>query len=829
MSGPLLWYTRPASAWTEALPLGNGSLGAMVFGGVPRERIALNLDTLWSGGPREWDNPGALPLLPHVRALAAQGRFAEATAACTGMMGPFTESYLPLGDLWIEYGEHGDLDGYRRELDLSTAVAATTYAQGGARVERAAFVSFPDQVLAVRISGGDPRAASFTVRLGSPLRHSFAVPGNGPAGHGSQCCAVPGNGPAGHGGQCCAVPGDSLLLLGTAPSHVKPKYVEQTDAILYAPGKGLRFACAVRVHAPSGTVTVDAEGIHVRGAREALILCAAAGNFAGSDKQPDDDAADAAAAAVGRVAAAARLPYPELLRRHGEDHARLYGRVTLRLSDGAAEEERIPTNELISRRGAASPRLVETLFQYGRYLLIASSRPGTQPANLQGIWNEEMQPPWSSNYTLNINTEMNYWPAETCNLAECHMPLVEMIRGLAVNGARTARVNYGCGGWVVHHNTDLWLQSAPVGGWGGGDPVWAIWPMGGVWLCMHLWEHYAFSGDRAYLRDTAWPLMRGAAEFCLDWLYDDGEGRLVTCPSTSPENKYRLPDGSLGSVSTAATSDIALIRELFTSCIEASRELGIDEELRARVHAARDRLPPYRIGTGGRLQEWSVDFDDSEVHHRHVSHLIGVHPGRHVTPESTPELCAAARRSLELRGDESTGWSLAWKVNLWARLADGDRALRLLSRLLTAVDTRREDYHAGGVYANLFDAHPPFQIDGNFGATAGIAEMLLQSHEGFLRLLPALPAAWTEGEVTGLRARGGPAGHDGKDCAAPWGSFEVDIRWEKGRLVSARIHSRNGGTCAIRYRDRAIRIDTEAGGLYALDASLGVVRTGERS
>jgi alpha-L-fucosidase 2 len=783
-----LWYERPAAAWVEALPIGNGRLGAMVFGDPRRERLALNEDTLWSGGPTDWNNPDAKAWLPKVREAVFAGRYAEADALAKKMQGPYNQSYQPLGDLLVDFDVEGEPEGYRRELDLDRAVATTTFRAGGATHTREAFASFPDQVIALRVAASRPGRVSFTARMTSRLRHAAAAEGR-----------------------------DAIALRGRAPSHVDPSYLGDTkEPVRHDEGpaaEGMRFTAIARAVVRGGTVRATAEGrLEVREADEAVLLLSAATSFSGFDESPARAGLDPDPRAREPLGPAAARPFAALRDAHVADHARLFGRVRLDLGSPAAER---PTDErLRAYRHGEDPALVALVFQYGRYLLVASSRPGTQPANLQGIWNEEVRPPWSANWTMNINSQMNYWPAEVANLSECHEPMLRMIAELAVNGRETARVNYGARGWVAHHNADLWRQTAPVGNRGGGDPKWANWPMGAVWHTMDLWERYAFTRDLAWLRDFAWPLLRGAVEFALDWLVPDGKGGLATAPSLSPENSFRGPDGRVADTSQSTTSDLALLRELFANAIEASRVLGVDEPLRGRMEDALRRLPPYRVGGKGQLLEWSEEFEEVEPQHRHLSHLIGLHPGRSITPGETPDLAAAVRRSLELRGDDSTGWSMAWKVNLWARLQDGDRAHRLLGYLLRLVDTGSTSYSGGGgVYANLFDAHPPFQIDGNFGATAGIAEMLVQSHRRaadgrtpVVELLPALPAAWPEGRVTGLRARG---------------AFEVDLEWAGGRLVSATLRADRGGPCVVQLGSRTAVLETREGEAVRLDGSLG--------
>jgi alpha-L-fucosidase 2 len=800
-----LWYKTPAQQWINALPVGNGRLGAMVFGGIQQERLQLNEDTLWSGGPRDWNNAEALRVLPEVRRLIFEKRFAEANTLAQQMQGSYTESYQPLGDLLLEFPfvNTEAVSAYYRDLDLDRALATTSYVIDGATYTREVFSSFPDQMIVMYIGCDQPGKLNFTVRLDSlhPYTTHNALE-------------------------------NTLILKGHVPAHVEPSYLRVDNPVSYREDEGMRFEAQVRLLPTGGILTTESGNLRVSGADSVLLLLSAGTSFAGFDKSPSQEGRDASALASQYLDAALDQPYEALLRRHVEDHQRLFRRVTFDLGSSAytalATDERLlqcridqslPLEDYLSEAQAHhDPQMEALLFQYGRYLLIASSRPGTQPANLQGIWNNMIRPPWSANYTLNINAEMNYWMAETANLGECHLPLFDLIAGLSETGRKTAEVHYGARGWVAHHNSDLWRHSAPVGELHG-NPVWAQWQMGGAWLCQHLWEHYLFSNDLDFLRECAYPLMKGAAEFLLDYLVDDGAGHLVTMPSTSPENEFLDEQGRHVAVSMASTMDNAIIWDLFSACIDACRVLNIDADFTAQLESARSRLFPYQVGARGQLQEWFRDFAEAEPHHRHNSHLFGLHPGRQILVDEAPELIQAIRQTLRLRGDLSTGWSLAWKINLWARLHDGNHAYALIRYLLTLVEASDTTYGAGGgVYSTLLDAHPPFQIDGNFGATSGIVEMLLQSHAGYIHLLPALPDAWAKGSVAGLRARGG---------------FEIDMDWEHKHLARAVIRSLNGNRCRVRAQGEfAIQLDqgdvvqtTASGGVVEFETAPAIVYT----
>jgi alpha-L-fucosidase 2 len=744
-----LWYEQSATDWEkEALPLGNGRLGAMIFGGLGEDRILLNEDTLWSGEPMDKTNKAAAASLEEVRRLVFDRQYRKAQDLLEQeMFGPWNQSYIPMGDLVMNWAGSDEVQSYVRELDLNTAVAKVSYVRDGVSFVREAFCSAVDQALIIRLKSDRPGSISLTVGLDSPLRHTIEVTAE-----------------------------QALLKLkGQAPNHVAPNYVDEPEAIVYTEGRGMTFEVQVRLEAVGGTVIAEAGGIRIIAADEVLVKLVAATSFNGFDQDPARNGRDPAKLCEAYSSGIEGVAYEQLLTKHLADYQNLFQRVELQLGDEATRVNKhtIPTNRRLQqvKMGLDDPALTALFFDFGRYLLISSSRPGSQPANLQGIWNPLVRASWSSNWTTNINTEMNYWLAESCNLSECHEPLFDLIDGLRVVGHSAAQNNYNCRGWTANHNVDLWRSATAVGL----NAKWAYWPMGAAWLCWHLWNRYEYSQDQDFLAERAYPTMKEAAEFYLDWLVEGPDGYAVTCPSTSPENDFITAEGEICSVAYGSTMDMALIRELFAHCIDASELLEVDEVFRQELQGKLAKLLPYQTGQHGQLLEWCEDFEEQEPGHRHVSHLYGLYPGDQFVVGRDEQWVEACRISLERRlsaGGGHTGWSCAWIINLFARLEDGEKAYDYVMTLLRK-----------STYDNLWDAHPPFQIDGNFGGTAGIAEMLLQSHAGVIHLLPALPKAWAEGSVTGLKARGG---------------WEIDMKWEAGKLVEATVKAINTQTCRVR-------------------------------
>ena len=728
-------YKSPAKSWTEAQPLGNGQLGAMVFGGVKNEKISLNHDTLWTGRPRQINIEGAYDALEKTREQIANGDYVEAhktvTENCLGRRG---NSYLTFGDMELDfYGINGDITDYTRELDLGKAVLTVKFSVDEVNYKREHFVSHPDDVLVVKLSTNKAKMISFDLKLTSPLKNRISASSS------------------------------TLYLTGECPGVQTPEYkYEYSDN---PEEKGVMFRGGVIVIA-NGDKYIDNDVLSVRNADEAVLIFSIKTSFNGFNKHPYIEGREYVNALERTLLGATERGYDMLLDRHIKDYSELFDKVRLDLGESGRED--MPTDERIKKfnEDKNDISLYTLLFDFGRYLAISSARKDSQIANLQGIWNDSVEPPWSSNFTLNINAEMNQWPLLMCGLDECFEPFVEFMKNVSVSGEYAAKTMYKADGFVMHSNTDIWLQSTPTSG----DARFAFWNGASGWLCRSLFEYYEYTGDKEYLAKECYPIMKKAAMFYLDIICDRGDGYLGISPSTSPENGF-IYDGveNLGVAKWATMSD-SIVYDLFTNCIRAINEADIDDnEFKCKLENAISKMKPFAIGTDGRLLEWNEDFEEYEIKHRHVSHLYALHPADLITPEKTPELVKACKKTLQKRGDGGTGWSLAWKVNFYARLKEGNHALELIDKMLNAVDAQEISYEAdGGIYPNMFDAHPPFQIDGNFGVVSGIVEMLVRCVDGEIKLLPALPDKWKNGKLSGIRIKGNKV---------------VDLEWKNNKLV----------------------------------------------
>ncbi|XP_022860556.1 alpha-L-fucosidase 2-like isoform X2 [Olea europaea var. sylvestris] len=799
-------FNEPAKHWTDSFPIGNGRLGAMVWGGVATETLNLNEDTLWTGTPGYYTDPGVPPILSEVRKLVDDGQYAAATTAALNLSGDASNVYQFLGDMKLEFDDSNatyDKGTYKRVLDLDTATVKVEYSANGVEYLREYFALNPDQVIAMKISGNKLANLNFTVYLDSKLHHHSYVNDK-----------------------------NQIIMDGSCQGRrIPPKVYGNDSPILRGPPKsnessnpqGIQYSAVLDLQISDGAGGVrvlDGRKLRVEGCNSAIILLVASSSFDGPFTKPVDSKKDPKSSSISKMDSVKRFSYGDLYARHIDDYQALFHRVSLQLSKSSKNVTVNPlrenTDETISTAQRVKsfkinedPSLVELLFQYGRYLLISCSRPGTQVANLQGIWNKDIEPAWDGAQHLNINLQMNYWPSLPCNLNECQEPLFDYISSLSINGKKTAEVNYNASGWVAHQVSDLWAKTSPDRG----QAVWALWQMGGAWLCTHLWEHYTYTMDKDFLRNKAYPLMESCASFLLDWLIEGRGGFLETNPSTSPEHTFIAPDGKPASVSYSSTMDMAIINEVFSSIVSAAEVLGKKEDaLIARVRKAQPRLYPTKIARDGSIMEWVQDFEDPEVHHRHVSHLFGLFPGHSITLEKTPDLCKAADYTLYKRGEDGPGWSTVWKAALWARLRDSNHAYQMIKHLFDLVDPDRERDYEGGLYSNLFTAHPPFQIDANFGFSAAVAEMLVQSTVKDLYLLPSLPRdKWANGCVKGLKARGG---------------VTVSICWSEGELDEVGLWSKNQNTeKSLHYGGITATVKISSATVYTFDKQLKCVKT----
>ena len=770
-----LHYERPAEYFEEALVIGNGTMGATLYGGVKKDKISFNDITLWTGEPEsENSSPDAFNAIPEIRAILDNEDYQGADKAQYKVQGHYSENYQPLGTLTIEYlDDTVGISDYHRWLDIGNATARTQYLKGGKLFTSDYFASAPDSVIVIRLKSENKEGIHALLSFDSPLPHSSQVADN------------------------------EISVEGYAAYHSFPVYYKAEDKHRYDPERGIHFKTLVRVLSVDGRVKnrYSDSRIEIDGSTEVLIWVANVTSFNGFDKDPVKEGRNYRSHVEKRMKCAIGKTYDALREAHIRDYKYYFDRVKLDLGDTDDDIAALPTDKQLlfyTDCKQRNPDLEELYFQFGRYLLISSSRTPGVPANLQGLWNESVLPPWSSNYTVNINLEENYWASGTANLIEMQYPLIEFIANLSKTGRKTAKDYYGVErGWCLGHNSDIWAMTCPVG-LNEGDPSWACWTMGGTWLSTHIWEHYLFTLDKEFLCEF-YPVLKGAAEFCMDWLVEK-DGKLVTSPGTSPENKYITPDGYVGATSYGNTSDLAMIRECLIDAAEASKVLGVDKSFRKRIKKTLSRLYPYQIGKDGNLQEWYYDWQDQDPYHRHQSHLFGLYPGHHLSVEETPELAAACARTLQIKGDETTGWSTGWRVNLLARLRDGEKAYHMYRRLLRYVspdnykgeDARR----GGGTYPNLLDAHSPFQIDGNFGGCSGVIEMLMQSSTNKIVLLPALPESWADGKVQGICARGG---------------FVVDMEWKNREVASLIVSSLKGGQTEICFNGVSKKVVFKAG------------------